>query len=118
MIEAARLPDGSAPADDFLVMLEESKGELRRRLADIAVRFEDYAHRGTLRVPRELNDLGDGIREIKAGNVRLPFFEIENQEHSPVGVVRLTNGFVKKTWNTPRKHILKAVWVRGKDQES
>ncbi|MDH6577570.1 hypothetical protein [Kitasatospora sp. MAP5-34] len=115
MIEAARCPDGML-ADQWIAKLERSKS--RRdldRLADIAIVFESFARRGTLEVPRELNELGDGLREIKVGKHRFPFFHLEG---SPAGAVRLTHGFLKGTWPTPRGELDKAKWVRRKDLES
>ncbi|WP_156056496.1 hypothetical protein [Streptosporangium roseum] len=81
-------------------------------MADILVRLERYAVTGTLAVPRELNDLRDGIREIKAGDVRLPFFDVPG---SIANAIRLTSGFFKSSWKTPRKHIDEAIWVRRED---
>ncbi|CAJ59139.1 MULTISPECIES: hypothetical protein [Frankia] len=66
MIEAAQVPDQVPPVEEFFRALEK-KPAGRLQLADIAVRLEEYARRGSLPVPRELNDLADGLREIKVG---------------------------------------------------
>lgn len=108
------LPDGECPADEFLVALENSrKPKDRDRLAAILMLFEDYAE-GELEIPRELNDLRDGVREIKAGDVRLPFFEVDGTK---TGAIRLTHGFVKRGEKAPREQIDKASWIRREDKE-
>ncbi|WP_329092366.1 hypothetical protein [Streptosporangium sp. NBC_01469] len=84
-------------------------------MADIIIRLERYAATGTLAVPRELNDLRDGIREIKVGDVRLPFFDVPG---SVANAIRLTSGFLKKSWQTPRGYIDEAIWVRKEDLAS
>ncbi|MEU8266393.1 hypothetical protein AB0B89_04435 [Sphaerisporangium sp. NPDC049002] len=63
MIEAARTREGEARADAFIARLEKSRSQKdAKRLADILVRFERYAYTGSLAIPRELNDLRDGIK--------------------------------------------------------
>ncbi|GHE43842.1 hypothetical protein GCM10017673_52480 [Streptosporangium violaceochromogenes] len=116
MIEAARTTTGECRADEFIKKLENSrKPKDAQRLADILVRLERFAATGTLAVPRELNDLRDGIREIKAGDVRLPFFDVPRTFS---GAIRLTGGFLKRSWRTPRNHIDEAIWVRREDLAS
>ncbi|WP_037576828.1 type II toxin-antitoxin system RelE/ParE family toxin [Phaeacidiphilus oryzae] len=115
MIEAAHSP-GADLADAYLRDLEHSRsGKKLDQLADIAVVFEEFAHTGELAIPRELNDLVDGLREIKVGKHRFPFFHPRSDTKYPL---RLTHGFEKQTEKTPRKHIDKAKWVRRKDLES
>ncbi|MFB8209199.1 type II toxin-antitoxin system RelE/ParE family toxin [Streptomyces sp. NPDC056010] len=114
MIEAARTTEGKFEAEEFIADLENKirrKGNLQR-LADIAVRMEEFADRGALRIPLQLNHLRDDIWEIKAGDVRLPFFYCE---HFTGKTVRLTHGFLKESQKTPRKHIVKALWVMRED---
>lgn len=114
MIEAAVFPNGECPVDEFLASLENSrKPRDRDRLATILMLLEDYAE-GELEIPRELNDLRDGIWELKAGDVRLPFFAVEGTR---TGAIRLTHGFVKQGEKAPRKQIDMALWVRSKDKE-
>ncbi|MBT2389926.1 type II toxin-antitoxin system RelE/ParE family toxin [Streptomyces sp. ISL-1] len=116
MIEAARVSDGTYPCDDFLRGLEGSKRKKdRERLAVILIVLEDYAYRRELIFPREINNLKDGIRELKPDKVRLPFFDVPG---SKVGAIRLTHGFVKGTQKAPRGEILKALWVRREDLAS
>jgi phage-related protein len=119
LIEAARTGDGQGIAEAFLSGLENARVHRKKnldRLADVAVRFEDFARRGTLEVPRELReDLREGIGEIKAGDVRLLFFNAVASCHS-LRIVRLTHGFIKGTERTPRREIDKALWVRREDQ--
>jgi Phage derived protein Gp49-like (DUF891) len=122
LIEAARASDGREYAEEFLLALRQSAqrtsrsaGKDRSRLADVAVRFEDYAQSGSLKIPRELRrDLRPGLSEIKAGDVRLLFYELSLSDHGDV--VRLTNGFVKRTERTPRKVLDRAAWVMKGDQ--
>jgi phage-related protein len=115
MIEAARTVDGGHPVEQYLADLERSrKPKDRDRIARIAILLEEYADNETLEVPRELNDLRDGIRELKPGDVRLPFFEVER---SRAGAIRLTHGFVKRSLKAPREEIDKALWVRKQDRE-
>ncbi|MFJ9674862.1 type II toxin-antitoxin system RelE/ParE family toxin [Streptomyces sp. NPDC101221] len=114
MIEAARTTEGRFEADEFIADLEKNykrRGNLQR-LADIAIRLEEFAERGTLRVPLQLNHLRNDIYEVKAGDVRLPFFYCT---HFTGKTVRLTHGFLKKSQKTPRKHIDKALWVMRED---
>jgi len=116
MIEAARTVNGKSPVDDYLMALERSrKSKDRERVATIAILLEDYADHETLAVPRELNDLRDGIRELKPGDVRLPFFEVGG---SRSGAIRLTHGFLKRQRRTPREEIDMAIWVRKQDREA
>ena len=110
MIEAARMEDGTLPADVYLLDLEESKPHL---LADVAVRFEDFARYGELSVPVQLNHLEDEIWEIKTPIVRLPFYRKE--DHPKIPAVRITGGFEKRGQRTPPKYIRRAKRVRAED---
>ncbi|TDC05822.1 type II toxin-antitoxin system RelE/ParE family toxin [Actinomadura bangladeshensis] len=115
-IEAAKDRDGAEQAANFIAKLERSRRRKDRdRIADIAVRFNDFAVNGRLRAPREINDLEDGIKEIKAGDVRLPFYEEQAGGHR--GLVRLTHGFSKKQQKCPLKEIRKAIAIRREDQQ-
>lgn len=116
MVEAARTTEGDYLCDDFFQSLETSKKKKdRARLADILMVLEDFAHRRELVFPREINDLEDGIRELKPGDVRLPFFDVPGTR---VGAVRLTHGFIKGTPWAPRGEILRAKWMREEDAKS
>lgn len=112
MIEAARMANGLALADVFLTDLEHS-GDLGR-VADVAVRFEDFARHGQLQVPHQLKYLRDGIWQIKAVTVRLLFYYTEHLNRK---TVRLTNGYVKRARECPPKVIRLATRVRGDDQQ-
>lgn len=115
MIEAAQVLDGSFPVEDFLTGLERSRKRVdKERLANIALLLEDYADGNELAIPRELNTLRDGIKELKREDVRLPFFALAR---SKAGTVRLTHGFIKKQQKTERKQIDRALWVRKEDRE-
>ena len=119
IIEAARTSSGEEPAEEFLQRLDCSRREKNtRRLADIAIIFEEYGRTGTLEIPRELNDLRrGGLWEIKAADTRFPFYELTDNDHT-AKVTRLTSGFLKGTLPTPRKEIDKALWVMGEDRQS
>ncbi len=117
MIECAKDGDGVAEADDYISDLElkarKGNAAALTRAADIAIRFEEYARRGSLRIPRELNELTDDLWEIKVGTTRLPFFKLEGPCYKLI--VRLTHGFNKQQQRTPRKHISRAKWIREQD---
>ncbi len=117
MIEAARGLNGSSLSVDYIESMENKRRPDNRRLAVIALVFEEMARTGTLEIPRELNTLRDGIEEIKAGDIRFPFYRPE-EEASHAATIRLTHGFKKGGDNTPRKEIDKAIWVRREDQQS
>jgi hypothetical protein len=118
IIEAALTLDGEEPVEECFRKLRDSrrKGDTQR-LADIALVFEEYGRRGTLRIPRELNELRDDLREFKVGDVRFPFYEVDDGKHPSI-VARLTGGFQKQTLRTPRQQIDKALWVMREDRQS
>lgn len=105
-VEAARRDNGDEPVLKFFGELiydaMSGKGRNRddatRRLADIAIVLERYAMTGYLEPERELKPLQD-IYEIKAGDVRLPFYY--QHRHPVTPAVRLINGFIKH-W--PNRH--------------
>lgn len=112
MIEAARSPEGIL-ADEYLRRLEQSrKRKDREDLATILIVFEDFAHRDCLDFPREINDLVDGLRELKPDKHRFPFFY---PTAGSTFTTRLTHGFVKRSQRAPREQIDKAKWVRRED---
>lgn len=113
VIEAAWTRDHRAPSDEFLQDLEGRKRTLSLAAA-VAMRFEDLARYGKLEIPRELNELRDGLWEIKAERVRLPFFWMLEPSHARA--IRLTHGFLKGTERTPRREIDRAGWIRTEDR--
>ena len=119
VIEAARTAKGNDLVDEYLT--KKSWLLLRNRPqvseADVAIVFDEYARIGHLRIPRELNDLdlSIGLREIKVGAARFPFYELADELH-PVIATRLTHGFTKGTDETPRKEIAKAKAVMEYDR--
>ncbi|GAB7047891.1 hypothetical protein JCM9534A_30170 [Catenuloplanes indicus JCM 9534] len=106
------MANGAAPADAFLEELirKEDFG----RIADVLIRFEEFARTGTLDVPLQLNSLGNDIWEIKAVDVRLPFYYANS--HSRCRAVRLTNGFLKNGRECPPRYKRLAMRVRGEDE--
>lgn len=118
IIEAARALDGKEPAEEFVrTLLQSRKKKDEQRLVDMAIVFEEYGRNGDLQIPRELNHLRDDLWEIKAGDVRFPFYLVHDDKH-PAPVARLTGGFVKQTQRTPRSQIDSALWVMGEDRQS
>jgi hypothetical protein len=121
IIEAARAAGGQDLIDEYLT---KKPWLLRRKKvlvneANVALRFEEYARTGTLRIPLELNDLDVtiGLREIKVGKARFPFYELTDSQH-PVTVTRLTHGFTKGTEETPLREISKAKAIMQLDGQS
>jgi hypothetical protein len=118
IIEAARTRDGEEPVEEFMERLEDSKKRSEiERFADVAIVFEEYGSRGSLRIPRELNQLKDELWEIKAGDVRFPFYQVTDGDH-PAIVARLTGAFIKGTRRTPRREIDRALWVMKEDKQA
>jgi phage-related protein len=116
MIEAARIEDGTSPVDDYLNALSCSKREVDRdRLARILIRFEAFAKRGELEVPRELNELRDGLWEFKAQRDRIPFFYLHGDKPR---ALRVTHGFLKRQLPTPLREINWALRIRREDLAS
>jgi len=121
IIEAARADNGKDLVDEYLT---KKPWRLRRkqvdvREADVALIFDEYARTGTLRIPLELNDLDRaiGLREIKVGAARFPFYEFTDQQHA-VTVTRLTHGFTKGGETTPPREIRQAKWVIDQDRQT
>ncbi|MBT2509675.1 hypothetical protein J7I98_28140 [Streptomyces sp. ISL-98] len=116
MIEAARVADGHSPVDEYLNALLSSKKDADQdRLATILIRFEAFARRGELEVPRELNELRDGLWEFKATQDRIPFFYLEEKKSR---TLRVTHGFFKRQIFTPHKEINWALRIRREDLAS
>ena len=114
VLEAAWDRDNRWQADEFLVGLESSRSKSGlRRLADIVLRFEEFATTGHLEIPRELNFLRGDVWEVKIGSDRLPFYYGSDGD---VATVRMTHGFVKRTDKTPRREIDKAEAIARIDQ--
>ncbi len=114
VLEAAWDRDDLWQADIFLADLEASrKKSSLRRLAEIAIRFEEFATTGRLEIPRELNRLRGRVWEIKVGTDRLPFYYGQDPD---ILAVRMTHGFVKRTQKTPRREIDKAEAIAKIDE--
>jgi hypothetical protein len=121
IVEAARAAGGQDLIDDYLTkkpwLLWRKKVQVNE--ADVALRFDEYARSGRLRVPLELNDLDTalGLREIKVGPARFPFYELADLAHT-VTVTRLTHGFTKGTDKTPPRELRKAKAIMELDRHS
>jgi hypothetical protein len=117
IVEAAQTLNGDEPAEDYLAKLETSRRPAAlRRLADIAIVLNEYAREGQLRIPLELNQLQDDLWEIKVGDTRLPFYEFQDSVHGSM-VTRLTHGFKKGQWPTPKGEIRRGMWIVGQDRQ-
>lgn len=117
IIEAARTLAGDEPAEEYLAQLESSSRPANlARLADIAIVFEEFARRGQLREPLELNHLEGRLWEIKARDTRFPFYDLQDADHV-CKVVRLTHGFPKRQQKTPKGEIRKGLWVISQDEK-
>ncbi len=96
--------DGTKPAKEFM-LLQEPK--MKAKLFGLVDLLEQYGNQ--LREPYS-KSLGDGIFEIRAkvgtDITRVLFFFYHE------GRIVLTNGFVKKTQETPIKEITKAKQYR------
>jgi hypothetical protein len=121
IIEAARAAGGQDLIDDYLTkkpwLLWRKKVHVNE--ADVALRFDEYARTGSLRIPLEINDLDTaiGLREIKVGEARFPFYELADSAHA-VTVTRLTHGFTKGTDKTPPRELRKAKAIMELDRQS
>ena len=121
IIEAARAAGGQDLIDEYLTKKPWLlwRKEVLVNEANVALRFDEYARIGTLRIPLELNDLDltIGLREIKVGVARFPFYELTDSQHA-VTVTRLTHGFTKGTEQTPPREIRKAKAIMQLDGQS
>jgi hypothetical protein len=121
IIEAARAAGGQDLVDEYLTkkpwLLWRKKVHVNE--AEAALRFDEYARTGSLRIPLELNDLDPtvGLREIKVGVARFPFYEVTDSMH-PVTVTRLTHGFTKGTDETPPRELRRAKAIMELDGQS
>lgn len=110
-LEAAFDQAAKHPIVSFLQKLLDGRirGARSDHFFDLMVRIEDYCRTGHLSIPDEMNDLGDGIWELKRHNLRVAFF-IANSD-----VSRATHGFRKGTKKTPLGEIDKAKAIRRED---
>ena len=104
-IEFFALDDGSKPVEDFLNSLET---KMRAKVLQNVKNLKEFGY--TLRNPYSA-PIGDGIFELRTqtdGNITriLYFFYVSN-------VAVLTNGFVKKTQETPPDEIILAKKYRA-----
>lgn len=117
-IEAALDKTGSPEAIRYLENLADeariSVASAQNTLADLALQLQDFADGKPQDIPRQVNDLRDGIQEIKVGKLRLPFYL---REDASCGHVRLTHGFWKRGNDTPNREIDKAKAIRRTDME-
>jgi hypothetical protein len=120
IIEAARADGGQDLIDEYLTKKPWLSWRKKVHVdeADVALRFDEYARTGTLRIPLELNDLDltIGLREIKVGKARFPFYELTDPQHA-VTVTRLTHGFTKGTEETPPRELRKAKAIMELDRQ-
>ncbi len=113
VIEAAFDRANQHPAvNELVAMLEHKRSGVRAIANDMLLLIEDFADTGTAEIPRQLNELRDGIWELKAQKFRLPFYYSDTD----CATVRLTHGFMKNTEKTPLRHIDIAKAIRKEDE--
>lgn len=121
-VEAAVDCTGETPVLAHIHDLASSKNRKKqKRHSDLVERFEQMAIYGTLEVPREMNELGGGLMEIKTSLDRIPFY-YKSADNAHRRAARLTHGFETdkgKTADgkTPRKQLDKGHWVKRCDQQ-
>lgn len=96
-VDFYRLPDGTAPVEEFL---DELNVKMRNKAINNLEILEEFGNR--LREPYS-KPIGNGIFELRiqsAGDISriFYFFCVQNR-------IILTNGFIKKTNKTPRSEI-------------
>ena len=99
-VDFYELPDGSRPAEEFLISLP---AKMRAKMARTVILLENNGP--ALRAPYS-KPLGDGIFELRAQvgtdiSRVLYFFYVD-------GAAILTHGFIKKTEKTPKSEIDRA----------
>ena len=137
-----RIEAANAAASSFNQDVERLVRGSRRvrhldRLADLAVVIDDFVARPLQLRANEVNDLGEGLWELKAGTLRVPFFGAEcpgdtrscrcgrqlvlprivKQPEGRCRTARLTHLFEKRTARTPRREIDKAMAIKREDLE-
>jgi hypothetical protein len=117
-IEAARTRDGDEPAESFIAKLFKSRRKIRE-VADLVALFEEWARLGRLDIPMQQRELDGDLWEVKTAAVRLPYYEFTDMHGR---TARLTHGFEKDTGRTaegrtPRKHIVRGLWIMREDRE-
>lgn len=104
-IVAAVVGDGRSPATEYI------RGLPNDRQDALLVRMRHYADTGTLKVPQQLNHLGDGLMEFKLSEgPRVIFYHAGRRDR---GLVILTHGFTKKSQKTPAVEIQRAKEIRS-----
>ena len=121
LVEGARTngPQAATPSVEFIESLKENQDQ--QRLALIQTRLERFSRQGEQSLGRNVRELRDGLWEIKAGDVRLPFFHIDETMESRCDrgtVIRLTHGFIKRGMRAPEAEINRARWIWGEDRQS
>ncbi|MFG1921234.1 type II toxin-antitoxin system RelE/ParE family toxin [Cryptosporangium sp. NPDC048952] len=115
LVEGARVNE-QTPSAQFIEELKRDGDETR--LAKIQACLETYSRHGEEHLGRDIKELRQGLWELRAGDVRLPFFRVTGEaqkrcEHHTV--VRLTHGFKKQGQRIPRNQIDHADWIRRED---
>lgn len=101
--------------DEPVFVQKMKSAELMETLLDLLVRIEEYCHKGTLRIPEQLNTLDEsqGLLEIKCSRGRIPFYEHGELFPSSRG----THGFYKNSARTPQGEIDRGLAIKRVDQE-
>jgi len=135
-LEAALDDQGLSPLlSDWESRIPTGKGRYADDWADMAIVIDHFLVDPKALRPNEINDLGDGLWELKGGRLRLPFFGVDcsgtvslSGHHRrlvlPRGVrtprgsdrsARGTHVFGKGQHRTPRKQIDRALGIMRRD---
>ena len=137
-LEAALDQQGNSPLlDEWESKIRTGKGRYADDWADLTIVVEIFLNDPKALRSNEVNDLGDGLWELKGGRLRLPFFGVDcsgtvsssgHHRHLvlPGGVrppqgsdrsARGTHVFGKGQQRTPRKQIDRALGIMRRDAE-
>jgi len=137
-LEAALDDQGRSPLlDEWEGKIRMGKGRYADDWADLTIVVDHFLNNPKALRANEINDLGDGLWELKGGRLRLPFFGVDcsgtvsssgHHRHLvlPTGVraprvddrsARGTHVFGKSQQRTPRKQIDRALGIMRRDAE-
>lgn len=137
-LEAALDNRGRAPVlDEWGSRIQAGTGRHADDWADLAIVIDVFLARPQALRPNEVNDLREGLWELKGGRLRLPFFGVDcpgtisssgqhrhlvlpsavRQPGDAARSARGTHVFVKGQQRTPRKQIDRAMAIMRKDAD-
>jgi phage-related protein len=80
--------------------------------AKLMALFKIACDLGKMNNPEKFGDLGDGLREFKSHQIRMPFAFARNER----GLILITHGFIKKRDKAPPEEIKRARRILDEDQ--